>query len=359
MPSRKRIPEETKASVRILRATTDLTLGGIAQRCNISRTSVHRISSAIDRTSENRRHFCGRKKTITPEQEALILGSIAELRDQEGSFSSRRLMERTGIRHVTDRTVRRLLNRNGYFFLQARKKGLMSQIDKDKRVTFARRMQADYSPSVWTEAIAFYLDGVSFAYKTNPMDQARAPKGRVWRRKSEGLIQGCLAKGRKCGTGGKVAKFIVAISFGKGVLVCKRYETMNANFFASFIDQNFNNMFVRSGKGLSRMWLQDGDPSQNSKSARDAMARCQAELLKIPPRSPDLNPIENIFHVVSRKLEKDALEQGITRESYEEFCDRVQRTINGVSRELIDKTIRSMNGRVAGIIQSNGERLKY
>ena len=31
------------------------------------------------------------------------------------------------------------------------------------------------------------------------------------------------------------------------------------------------------------------------------------EVLKIPPRSPDLNPIENIFRIVSRKLEKDAI----------------------------------------------------
>ena len=38
-------------------------------------------------------------------------------------------------------------------------------------------------------------------------------------KKSEGLTQGCLAKGRKVGTGRKVAKFMVAISHGKGVLV--------------------------------------------------------------------------------------------------------------------------------------------
>ena len=64
-----------------------------------------------------------------------------------------------------------------------------------------------------------------------------------------------------------------------------------------------------------------------------------ASLLKIPPRSRDLNPIENIFNIVSRKLEKDALDGGITSESYAEFCDRVQRTIYGISQELIDKTI--------------------
>lgn len=237
MPSRKRIPEETKATIRALKATKDLTLEEIAQRGKVSRTSAHRLTSAQERVPENGRHFCGRRKKISPEQEALILGSIEELRDREGSFSSRRLMERTGIGHVSDRTVRRLL----------RKKGLMSQSDKDTRVTFARRMQADYPLNVWKDSIAFYLDGVLFVYKTNPMDQARAPKGRVWRKKFEGLTQGCLAKGRKVGTGGKVAKFMAAISHGKGVLVCDRYEKMDANYFSSFIDQNFNTMFVQSG----------------------------------------------------------------------------------------------------------------
>ena len=169
--------------------------------------SVHRVaSSKYKEVHESGRHLSGRTKKLTPEHEALILRTIEELREQEGSFSSRRLMERTGIRHVTDRTVRRLLNRNGYFFLQARKKGLMSQSDKERRVEFARQMQSNYPQSVWTEPIAFY--------KTNPMDQARAPKGRVWRKKSEGLKQGCLAKGSKVGTGGKVSKVMVAITHG-------------------------------------------------------------------------------------------------------------------------------------------------
>lgn len=185
----------------------------IAQRCKISRTSVHRLISTRETAPENNRSLCGRKRKLTPEQEELILGSITELRDKEGSFSSRRLMERTEIRHVTDRTVvRRLLNRNGYFFLQARKKGLMSQADKEKRVAFAQMLQENYPPNVWTHSIAFYLDGVSFVYKTNQIDQARAPKGRVWKIKLEGLTRGCLAKGKKVGTGGKVAKCMVTVA---------------------------------------------------------------------------------------------------------------------------------------------------
>ena len=37
----------------------------------------------------------------------------------------------------------------------------------------------------------------------------------------------------------------------------------------------------------------------------------------------------------------------------------VQRTIYTISQELIDKTIESVNGRIAEIIRNNGKRLKY
>ena len=115
-----------------------------------------------------------------------------------------------------------------------------------------------------------------------------------------------MAKGSKVATGGKVAKMMVAITHGGGVVIYDRYEKMVAKYFASFIDQHLNTMFESSAKGLTRLWLQDGrDPCQNSKRAREAMARCHCELLKIPPRSPDLNPIENIFHIASKKLGKD------------------------------------------------------
>ena len=47
-----------------------------------------------------------------------------------------------------------------------------------KRVAFARHILNDYLHDVWTNKIVFYLDGISFVYKSNPMDQARAPHGR-------------------------------------------------------------------------------------------------------------------------------------------------------------------------------------
>ena len=119
-------------------------------------------------------------------------------------------------------------------------------------------------------------------------------------------------------------------------------------------------MFEECGRPIHQsLWLQDGDPRQNSKVARVAWTRLGCEMFGIPARSPDLNPIENIFHIVRRQLREDALEQEIKKESYDQFCERVSNTIRSTSRELIAKTIASMNRRIVAVIKSKGERTKW
>ena len=88
------------------------------------------------------------------------------------------------------------------------------------------------SSEFWTEDVAFYLERVSFVYKTNPLSKATEPKARVWRRKSEGLT--VTAKGSKDLAGGKRLHVLVAISFKKGVILHEVYETMNGKFSLLF-----------------------------------------------------------------------------------------------------------------------------
>ena len=220
-------------------------------------------------------------------------------------------------------------------------------------------MRQEHGNDFWTEKIAFYLDGVSFAYKRNPLDQARAPTGRIYRKKSEGLNQYCTAKGSKVGTGGKVVKFLVAISYDIGVVVCKEYKHMSGNFFASFINENFEQMFLNSNKANTRLFIQDNDSCQNSRAARIAWERANVELVKIPPRSPDLNPMENVFKVVREDLSTEAKEKQIQRETFAEFKERVRVHILGFPLLKINNLIASMDKRLKQIIERKGQRLRY
>ena len=93
--------------------------------------------------------------------------------------------------------------------------------------------------------------------------------------------------------------------------------------------------------------------------AKQAFGQVGALKFAIPPRSPDLNPIENLFHLVSKQLTKDALDMQITHETFDQFSDRVRRTILSFPNEIIDNLIKSMGNRIAMIVKRRGERLKY
>ena len=163
---------------------------------------------------------------------------------------------------------------------------------------------------IWETGISFYLDGTGFVHKTNPCKNVRTTHTRMWRKRGEGLKREYTAKGMKEGTGGRVARFMVAIAHGKGVIKCHHYNgNINAETLAGFVKEHFPEKLKSGNSTKGRLFLQDRDPSQNSRIAQDAIDAIPCRLFKIPSRSPDLNPIGNVFHLVGKQLRKDAIKK--------------------------------------------------
>ena len=142
--------------------------------------------------------------------------------------------------------------------------------------------------------------------------------------------------------------------------MCEEYKVpLNGKSFADFIRTYFPPCFEGSGNSNSKLFLQDGDPSQNSALAMDALAEIGGKKFAIPARSPDLNPIENLFNLSKRRLRKEAILFGITHESYEEFVSRVKRMLLATSVDVIDNIIGSMDKRIGMVIKAKGQRIKY
>lgn len=364
MVFKKPISAEFRLYVRFLHQEKGVSVAELKKRYpEVSLRSLYRHAKSkkkINETKEtnSKKKRTGRPKKISPRDERQIIRTVYRLRKRPGPFSSKRVRLQSGVTHVVDRSVRRVMNKHGLFYLQARKKGLLSQKDRKCRKKFATHMLQKHNENFWKNKVSFYLDGKSFVHKTNPQDQGSVPRARIWRKRSEGLKPQCTTKGSKVGYGGRVVHMMVGISHQKGVIKCQQYEKMSGDYFATFIRKHFNSMFEASGKS-ERLFLQDGDPSQNSKKALNAMEEVGANLLKIPPRSPDVNPIENFFHLLDTQLKQDALDKGITKESFEKFALRVKKTALNFPSLTIDNIIESMHKRMKMIVMGNGQRLKY
>ena len=104
--------------------------------------------------------------------------------------------------------------------------------------------------------------------------------------------------------------------------------------------------------------MQDGDPSQNSALAKAAIARVNSTVIKLPPRSPDLHVIENVFAIVNRQLRKQARDRKIRCETFEEFKSRVKNTFFTLPFVTVNRLIDSIPKRMDSVIRNRGVRLK-
>ena len=104
-------------------------------------------------------------------------------------------------------------------------------------------------------------------------------------------------------------------------------EQLNGENFSYFARKYFPAAFKKSANPKGMLFLQDGDPTQNSRKAKKAFDDVGCRMFSIPSRSPDINLIENMFTNVRKKLREDAIEHHIEHQTYEEFCNRVKTTL--------------------------------
>ena len=300
----------------------------------------------------------GRPSKLNNGEKERIVRSIDVLRETDGSFTSPRVAVKAGVEtKVSNRTVRRVLNKSGFGYYSTRRKGMLTKLDFQKRIEYCERViSKNLGAEFWTKNVAFYMDGTGFEFKTNPFDQARAPKAREWRKPDEGLT--VTGKGKKEGV--VSTNFMVGISYDNGVVLCEHYEgAINGEKMAKIVDKGFTKAFRKSVCPRTKRFVMDGCPRQNSKKARDAYDRVGAMVMKIPAKSPDLNPIENFFHLVKKELKKQAISKKIMRETMVEYNKRIVRTLNSFPVTTINNLISSMDKRVHMVLEADGHRIKY
>lgn len=359
----RRISDKERAYVHFLRNEKKHSIREISRIINVSPSSVSRIyregiSPIIDKKRSSSK--MGRPRLFTPRDRKQFLRTFLKMRTNNPNVTTVEVGREAGIAHVSNRTLVRALNEENFYRLGARKKGILSAEDRKKRVEYARRVLKELTPCYWYEDVLMYLDGVSFVHKRNPFNEAVSARGRVYRRKNEGLQ--ITAKGSKNLAGGKRLHFLVGITSAHGVTMIESYDKMDGKFFARFIHNKLRPRLIELAelkKKRTLTFVMDNDPSQTSRLALQAMEEAGVDFLSIPPRSPDLNPIENIFHLVRVALRKDALERNINNETIDDFEARIRYQLKNVSLDALNKTISTMEKRLRIIKNNKGYRTKY
>ena len=100
---------------------------------------------------------------------------------------------------------------------------------------------------------------------------------------------------------------------------------------------------------------QNGDPKHTAKVVRLWLAEQKFCVLKWPTQSPDLNPIENLWCIVKRRLAQyENPPTGII-----ELWSRVQSEWSKISPEIIKNLVESMPTRIQEVKKNKGLWTKY
>ena len=99
----------------------------------------------------------------------------------------------------------------------------------------------------------------------------------------------------------------------------------------------------------------DNDPKHKAKKVQTWLGNQPFQVLDWPIQSPDLNPIENMWALLKRRLNEKPPSKGVN-----ELWERVSHIwYNEISKEECLKVIHSMPDRVAAVLKAKGMWTKY
>jgi len=253
----------------------------------------------------------------------------------------------------SENTIRNRLHEFGLFGRRRRKKPLLKKQHKAARLMWAKAHRdwtvSDWSKVLWTDESAFQLFPGGEQY--------------VWRKKGEEFKRGELAPTVKHG-GGSV--MIWGCFHHTGVGVLKRVEgTIDAQAYKQIlIHRAMPELKALIDKEPSHVaWLFQHDNARVHTAgvvtqyleSKEAAWEGRLQVMDWPSQSPDLNPIENLWGYIKKKLRKRTNKPS----SFNQLFDFILEEWNAVPSQILVNLIESMPRRIEAVIKNKGGSTKF
>ena len=130
------ITAKQRAYALYLRRESNASFQVIADKCGISKSSARRICGhQLLYAKKEIQPRKGRPRKVTERHRRILFRTLNRMRAVNVNFTVKQLVKESGFttQLACERTFSRYLNENGYYFLQARKKGMLNEKDRRQR----------------------------------------------------------------------------------------------------------------------------------------------------------------------------------------------------------------------------------
>lgn len=319
----------------------------LSEMFSVSRRTVYNVINRAEK--ENRlelKQGGGRKNKISPRAERFILRKLAQNPKMSTRELATELEEELGV-IVCHETVRQTIMKNKYSSRAARKKPLLSAANIEKRFSFAIRNVSQPNE---------YWDDVIFCDETKMMLYYNDGPSRVWRKPLTSLKQQNIIPTVKFG---KMSIMIWGCISSQGVgNIAFIDSTMDAHQYLDILRTHLTSSaqkfgFIRDNKPNFKFY-QDNDPKHKSHMVRMWLLYNCGHVIDTPAQSPDLNPIENLWVFLKKRVAKrQPKNMASLKTAISEEWQKIPTNYD------LKKLIGSMKNRLQCVVDAKGFHTKY
>ena len=218
---------------------------------------------------------------LTPALQKLIEDTMQQ--DDETTATQLQAMLASRSIYVSLATIVRNRLQLGWTYRGSAYCQLIRQQNKEKRLDWARTyINDDFANVIWTDETTVQIETHKrFCYRKQGQKPRTKPRPKhptkvhVWAGISrQGATQVCIFE---------------------GIMKASLYCEILKKTLVPFIEEKFPPPSVHR-------FMQDNDPKHTSKAAQEFFARNNINWWRTPPESPDMNPIENLWHELKEHI---------------------------------------------------------
>ena len=281
-----------------------------------------------------RKKGSGRKSKLSARQSRMICRTA--LRNPTISLSELKTCV-----NVSKQTVARVLSRNHICSRKRKCQIILTAEQKKKRLDWAMRFCLYRVPS-WRRIVFSDESRVSLHTKDGRL--------RLWIRSQQSMPAHQVVPLEHSGGGGLL--IWGAIWFGGRSELKFFRTTMNSERYLDLIESHVYPLSEQLGDpSVDWTFMDDNAPPHRSHLVTAYKALAGIRTLKWPAKSPDLNPIENIWSLLKLKVRRQVA-HGTTLIQLEEI---IKEAWASIPQEAIDNLVQGMSSRVQKLLASRGD----
>lgn len=307
-------------------------ISDIAAHLKRSKRSIYRILASKDKIQRKKR--CGRPRSTSKRDDRRI-----RLMASHQGLSLRSIKLMSGLKVSKDTIHRRIRNSPNLILKKMAKKPALTARHKIKRLEWAKKHMSfgsKWFSVIFSDEKKWNLDGPDgWAYYWH--DLRKEPKT-IFSRQQGGksvMVWGAF------GFNGQTSLAILS-----GKQTSRNYQETLKNNLLPFCD-------IIGGPDC--IFQQDNASIHTSISTKAWLHQKNVHVMDWPALSPDLNPIENVWGILSRRVYANSKQYF----SVDELKAAIEREWYNIEPEVLQNLVESMENRVFDLISCKGNTIKY